>query len=282
MGLSWNKALKLMRAYVYRVESEQHMGWMLQDLLGVDFKLEPYNEEASELLWREAEERFKGDERFERRLRGKSRAHWYIFPRARGVEYNEGGLEFIVEGYAVGWVEITYVDKFDEKSLTYVIPKPLRFAEEREHVPLSLLKLLSKGVLEGGGYRLVKLGGDECRWKIGGGEKVLTRKFVEWLMGLGEKPIEKLRELKLLDDLTFKVVQSAWESLEAGAAEGLENEKLEILREHEGETHRLAEWAEILGFKEKSGASKFFKRLEAEGLVKVEKTEEGLKVETAG
>jgi|GEM_PF-3369154 len=132
-----------MKAYVYRDESEQHMRWRLQDLLGVDFKLEPYNEEASELLWREAEERFKSDERFERRLRGKSRVHWYIFPRARGVEYNEGGLEFIVEGYAVGWVEITYVDKFDEKSLTYVILKPLQLAEEHEHVPMSLLKPLS-------------------------------------------------------------------------------------------------------------------------------------------
>jgi hypothetical protein len=130
-----------MKAYVYRVESEQHMRWRLQDLLGVDFKLEPYNEEASEFLWREAEERFKSDERFEKRLRGKSKAHWYIFPRARGVEYNEGGLEFIVERYAVDWVEVVYVDKFDEKSLTYVILKPLQFAEE--HVPMSLLKPLS-------------------------------------------------------------------------------------------------------------------------------------------
>jgi len=281
MGLTWSKAKALMDAYIYRDRSDYDIALKLQGLLGVDFGLKTYDYEASELLWREAEERLKGDERFKKRL-GEPTIHWFTFPRARGVEYNEGGLDFIVEGYAVGWVEIVYLDYYNEKSFSYVIPKPLRFAEERVHVPISLLKLLSKGVLEGRGYKLVKLGRDECRWRFGGGEKVLTRRFVEWFMGLGEKPLEKLRELKLLDDLTFKVVQNAWESLEAGTVEELGDGRLKILKEHCGEIHRLSEWAGILGFKDKSGASKFFKRLEAEGLVKVEKTGEGLKVETAG
>jgi hypothetical protein len=280
MGLTWNKALKAMETYVYRDGPGYYIASKLEDLLGVDFRRD-YREEAVGKLWGEAEERLRGDERFERRMKSKSVVHWYTLPRAV-VEYSEGGLEFVVEAYAVGEAEIFYMDGWEEKSFTYLLPKPLWFAERREYVPMVLLKLLSTGMLEGCGCRLTMLGRDVCEWRIGGEDVTLPRGFVDWLLELGEKPLEKLRELKLLDELTFKVAQRAWERLETGVSEGLEDGRLKLLKEHSGEVHRLSDWAGILGFKDKSGAYRYLKRMEDEGLVKVEKTGDGLKVETAG
>jgi hypothetical protein len=229
------------------------------------------------------EEELEGDERFNERV--EDEFSWFIFPNPK-LRYSAEGLErleFIVELWVVGQVEFTYMENGERRVLRHTVSKPQLLDRVVKKVPLRLLKLLSKGELEGDGCKITQVFEDGYWWMVEGEELYLPRRMLEWLLRLGEDPLGRLRDMGLMDGLMFKVVEHAWKGAEeAERDEGVEVDgRLKILREHGGEIHKLAEWADILGFKDKSGASKFFKRLEAEGLVKVERFEGGLKVEIA-
>jgi hypothetical protein len=69
-----------------------------------------------------------------------------------------------------------------------------------------LLKAWLSGELECGEASLISTEGSDLTYFIEE-EETIPKAFYRWFIGLGEEPFRKLLDLKVIDDLTYKVLQ---------------------------------------------------------------------------
>jgi len=212
------------------------------------------------------------------------------------VDYIKKGidcLEFEFTAYTVSVIEVHHVEHKksfgawvftfpgSEKPISNYTdifdPGTLNMAPPKITVPLRLLLGLASGELQPGGCEVIKHKDGVLTYRVEGfeAEVILPHDFIAFLMDLGEEPLKALQELGLLDDITFKILETKREvtPIETPVLREKDKEQLRIIAEM-GSRSSWGGWGEALGMS-RQGAKDQLLRFEERGLIELERSENG-------
>ncbi|MBA7665152.1 hypothetical protein ES703_73219 [subsurface metagenome] len=216
-----------------------------------------------------------------------------IIPHINYLKKRIDCLEFSLDPYAVCTIEVNRIKhekEFDgwiftfpssEKVLCLTVdilsPTYLNMTPPTITLPLRLLRGLTSGDVQPEGCEVIGEEKGVLTYQVEGfdNEVVLSNDFLMFIMELGEKPLDRLKDLGLLSEITLKILTSKKEvvTLEPPVIREKDRKYLRIIQETEGFL-TFGGWGEALELT-RDGAYRTLTRLEEDGLVNTEKHESG-------
>jgi hypothetical protein len=217
----------------------------------------------------------------------------FIVPHVNYVKMGLDSLEFSFTPHAVttskvhraahkktlkGW-SYTYPSSNEPLYLCTEIlyPGSLNTSLPKIVLPLRLLRGLALGGLQPDGCEVIMHKDGALTYMVEGfnSEVVLPYEFVKFITELGENPLNRLQEIGLLDDITFKILETKREvtPIETPILREKDKEQLRIIAEM-GSRSSWGGWGEALGMS-RQGAKDQLLRFEERGLIELERSENG-------
>jgi uncharacterized membrane protein len=144
-------------------------------------------------------------------------------------------------------------------------------------IPFDIIKAWARGELEGEGTKLAAINEYAIIYE-GEGHIEYPYALYKWFTSLGERPFDRLKNL-MTEDM-YKILMKRLEGpkVEAIRIPKKDRERLKVMDEVKGPLS-LSKWAEMLGLRSKGSTHALLKRLEGQGLIRLDRREEGVLIE---